>query len=335
MKGSVYHSNRCSLCTAGNTRIFTHPGWILSFYLPYLEKKSWLTYYQDREKAIKEWLRAQPLIEEKRYYPPAYYRNSGSKFIFKNYFREHIRPSTLYIWRNHLGELAGMDIRNIDAIVLDRWYHNLSDDLRQTTKNNTYRIVRAVLNQAWKKKDIENQIPPLDMKKARGKTKHWYTREQQLLVIDHMPEKYQSFFLYLAYHGCRSFEAMRLTWAQVDLKNRTVCLDLTKTDKENLMPIYSGYEFPEPKIRSIDGSEKIFPQRTKTTLWRVLQAACKKAGLEPISVHEFSVHSWTSQKEELGFTSDQVAMTLNKTVDVVKKHYSHARMELKRKVVEG
>ena len=184
--------------------------------------------------------------------------------------------------------------------------------------------------------EILGAVPPKPkMEKIPETEAPWLTWEDQMLVIDHAPRKFRAILLVLACQGVRVSEAINLTWEQIDRKRQTVCIDIGKTKKENNMPLHSVFlqYLKDNKIYGLSG--KVFLETNQNAIWLVVTQACRDAGIRVVNTHQFSVHSWVSQRLNAGFTLDQISKTNRKSRRIMESTYGHGDNEMKRRVVEG
>jgi integrase len=340
MKGSVYHRKDCPLCKWGDRRISHHPGWTISLYLPYLEKKYYKVTgpekgkgFQNQFEAMKYLLEIQKAIEEKRYYPPAYYKEENSIFLFENYCRKWLENKNrdLKSVAKHYLPLHGKDIREINRTDIHRLYENLPDSLSQSYRNLILNTLHSILIDAWRNGYIE-KIPPFPKRKtAIRREKKWLSWDEQMRVISCIPKKYKLLFLFMACHGVRPSEALRLRWEDIDYKRKVVTIKHTKTKKENTIPLHSEF-LKAISVFKLSGN--LFPQLTRRALLDILYKAFEKAGVKKVTLYEFSRHSFVSQRINAGCPADMVAMITSHDIGVMGRHYAHSNIQAKRRVIE-
>ena len=349
MIGSIIHRKDCPWCRKGIRKVSDHPGWTITVYLPYLPKKTKtgrITHkwditgpevgkgFKNHADVFQYLLNIQSPLKDRKYFPPQYSRQEGNVFLFQSQYQKYCigKQRSVKDLGIHLVPLFQKSIKALDMFEIDRLYRGLADHLAQTTKITIMSIVHAILVNCWRAGMIDSVPVFPKMKSGKQKAKKWLTFEEQLKVLEFIPEKYKKLVIFMACHGTRPQEALRIKWGQFNHKRKTVTIYATKTDKENEIAIHSLY-LSRMSIASLDPNEYVFPQITYGHVTRMIGTACKKAGVERVTSYEFSRHSFASQRLAAGCTEDQVALILNNPYGI--KAYKHANLELKRRVVEA
>lgn len=188
-------------------------------------------------------------------------------------------------------------------------------------------------------------------KTPQTKMKIW-TREQfdQFIAVVDDP-MYKCLFTLMFYTGRRKSELFALqpedvrlgedkSFLRIDKQISRKTLDgaaykitATKAAKEQTVPICSvaanalkAYEIQKPFVF---GGERPLPENTVT---RVFQRYCKKAGLEPIRIHDMR-HSFVSMLIHYGANFAVVADLISDTLEQVTKTYAHMYEEDKQAVL--
>ncbi len=163
--------------------------------------------------------------------------------------------------------------------------------------------------------------------------------EEFTLLLTHCPP-YLKPILKLAYHtGMRKGEILGLTWGQVDLKEGFIRLksEDTKSNEGRLVPLNKEMaEMFRAMPRGLPSVE-VFTYRGKSvaSIWRGLDNACKKAGIEDFTFHDLrhtAINNWRLQGHDYFRI---MAASGHKTMEVFKRYNTVSREELKALVAEN
>lgn len=192
--------------------------------------------------------------------------------------------------------------------------------------------------------EYKNNLPDVPRKKkrvAKTEMKFW-TREQfnQFIAVVDDPT-YHALFTFMFYTGRRKGELFALTPQDVQAKSIKINKSLTRKTRSD-----SSYEITSTKaektqnipvckvvqeeIASFEGLSPFYFGGDKplasTTVKRVFDNYCKKAGVEIIRIHDLR-HSFVSMLIHLGANLMVVADLIGDTVEQVMKTYGHLYQE--------
>ena len=138
--------------------------------------------------------------------------------------------------------------------------------------------------------------------------------------------------------GMRRSEILGLTWADVDLKHRTICLTCTKNGDRRLLPLVChAFEVIErlAKVRRID-SQLLFPgldPGKPVDFENAWQTALARARVSNFRFHDLR-HSAASELAMRGATPSEIAAILGHRTLAMVKRYAHIADAHTAKVVE-
>jgi len=339
MKGSVFHlSGICSLCKKGEKNILTHKYHGIQLYLGYLQKKNHKIYGREKSKPFKDGIDAwiylreiQTAIDEKEFIPWNYRGKSGSETLFENFFNKFKTKYSNY--KKYFTPLLGLDLSAITRIEIKKFYRSLPIELKQSSRNLILKILRSTLSEAYQEGLIDF-IPAFPRRETEEKpAKTSLTWEEQMVVIKNLPKGYQLLFLFLACHGKRVSEVLSLQWEDIDFKKKAVRVYESKIKNEDWLPLHEEFLKAFPFVGAINKTGLVFEYHRNFNLNQVLKEACRKAGVKEVTTHEFSRHSFASQRLNNGYTREEVALVLNNWSSM--KSYSHMKLEQKRKIINS
>lgn len=178
----------------------------------------------------------------------------------------------------------------------------------------------------WVKFKGENEIvdPPIE----------YLTVEQQIKIVDHIPERHRPIFLFMMGTGCRPSEARALR--KEDIKDDYILFThafgykgefkLVKTKKAEPFPLYQ-------ELRDILGMARktllqwvfVNPDTGKhysKDVNRIWNRACDKSGVQRIRLYQAVRHSYACQLLNLGVNEKQISRLLRHSDPRMIKRYA-------------
>jgi integrase len=186
---------------------------------------------------------------------------------------------TITIWGlGHLDKFfANRSVIEIDSETLQKFVEQRErDGAASATINRNLALLRRMLRLLARDHDLRvPHFPRLKEPKARqGFVEH----KQFAKLYAELPERLRTFALFLYTTGCRTGEAKKLRWNQIDWQGRVVRVEdeQTKNDQAREIPLASDVfeslkKFPESKRVGL-----LFPVGNFRKAW---QSACVRAGL--------------------------------------------------------
>lgn len=201
-------------------------------------------------------------------------------------------------------------------------------------------LTAAVSEWHWLEKNPIYQIPQLTENCGRNR---FLNGEELLRLIKACSESTNKLllplFLLAVSTGVRRSEALRLRWANIDLKRRTAYIDKTKNGESRTVPLDGPVWIEILKLhknRQPD-SDLLFPGQDPTkpmdfrTAW---DYALKRAGITDFRWHD-NRHTTGSYLAMSGTTLAEIADILGQKTIAVANRYSHHYVEHKHKKVKA
>jgi len=335
-RGSVRHKfKQCLECHKGDKRIETHRNWYAEIYLGYLSRVSFKIQGWEAgrpfKNGIEPWVylsQHQEEIKKETFVPWNYKGSLQSKSNFGYYFQKKNKYPD---YTNHIKTLFPLDMKKIDRVIINQFCQNLSPKLKASSRNTIGQAVHSTLSDAYREGLIEF-VPAFPRKEKTEKpAKNWLSWDEQKAVLDALPNRFKLLFLFIGCHGKRIGEGLSLKWEDIDLKKKLYRVYEAKVKTEQWLPLHEAFIKAFPVVGAIKKTGFIFDRMWITTLNRCLKRACKKAGVQVVSTHEFGRHSFAGQRLAAGFSFEQIAMVTNNLSSM--QHYKHLDIETARKVV--
>ncbi len=245
-----------------------------------------------------KWLDEKEAEKNKGRLAPSYYRK------LKTYMEIYYMPSLLW----------NMDAREIRTYHIKQFMQDMPDKSPKYTKN----ISDALRNFfMWLKEGgIIQEMPVFKKIEVPEYSFKTISREDQLRILNEVPEEHKPIMTFLFYQGVRPSEARALKWK--DISGETVTLQRTYSDKElreqtKNKRIRFNYLFPET-ISALP--PKSFPDQfvflhgkqvkrpySGCLLRSIFKTACESCGIE-IGLYEATKHSFATNHYQAGVGMD-------------------------------
>ncbi|HFC97708.1 MAG TPA: hypothetical protein ENJ40_04515 [Thermosulfurimonas dismutans] len=264
----------------------------------------------------------------------------------------------------HLGHL---DVREVRGYHLAEMMRRLQepreadgkkfrkDRLSLSTIHKIFVELRAFLN--WcRKRELIDRLPSFPEVKTAEPPIKFLTPEQQAAVLEAIPDEHKPIFAFLFATGCRVGEARALMWDCVYPDDGFLVIrrvfsddhlkDVPKEGKQKAIPLVGVirdvilhqakrkrsmfvfcYEDPNRKGRFIP-----YPHKK---LLKIFYEACRKVGVEGVSLYQASRHSFALQRLQQGFSYEEVGAALGHSSPQTTRRYARLRAEQVRSVFEG
>jgi integrase len=217
--------------------------------------------------------------------------------------RDHIVPR---IGRTRIGDVQRRDVqRTADDL--------LADGRDPSTIRNALMPLRVIFRRAVEDGDVAvNPCTHLRIPAVRGRRERIASPQEAERLLAALPERDRPIWATALYAGLRRGELMALRWTDVDLANGVIRVERAYDEKAHVeiepksragrrtVPIVGALRdvLVEHKQRQGRDAGLVFgsdPERPfqPSNLWRRAQRAWKRAGLEPIGLHE-SRHTFAS-----------------------------------------
>jgi len=275
-------------------------------------------------------------IESGTFNPSLYVKKDFKEFLFENYIQKwlefsetKLKPSTLKDRKRVVKSLfipffRGKDIREIKSAHIQDFYMFLQK--RNISKKTIWNILselKAFLNFARKREDID-RVPVFPEVKFEERPIVWLNQEQQRRVLEHIPEEHKPIFVFLFTYGCRPGEARALMWDSVDFVKELIyvrrtfsnkkLVNIPKEGKWKVLPMLPHIKEILLKLYKRKKSMFVFSWRYdhygERALPRIWKEACKKAGIEGVSLYAGVRHSFAMQRLREGFSYEEVGACL-------------------------
>lgn len=188
--------------------------------------------------------------------------------------------------------------------------------LHMLTKGHEYGYLR---------KDQLDRLRKVKLTKNEVRRERYLTAKECQQLISVSPANLAPVIIFALNTGCRKSEILGLTWDRVDLLNKTIHLDKTKSGKPRDIPINTTlHELLKNQVRRID-SPLVFHNddgKRWADLKRSFATACRRAKLLDFRFHDLR-HTFASQLVMAGVPIASVSKLLGHATLTMTMRYAH------------
>ena len=304
-------------------------------------------------------------ILEHRFDPSKWRKVDRKRFVFKNLVYQYLDERKKVMtpagfqakqsWFKKIVSFFGSeDVRDIRGYHVQDFVNSLLDDgLSANSVKKVLVELRAFLNWCAKQELIE-KVPPMPEIKTSQKARRYLSPEQQLRILECIPDEHKPIFEFGMLTGLRPGELRAIMWDAVDLDNgfvyikRAFSLDklveFPKEKKPKIIPLVGRLrEIIEEQARNRKGLFVFSYQHRKRSipypqkrLWKIFKDALQKSGLpEDVTLYETFRHSFVMQRLKQGFSYEQVGAAVGHSSPTTTRLYARLQTEQVQDVFEA
>lgn len=261
---------------------------------------------------------------------PAYFKQLKRRTeLFKNFFKDD-------------------DVRTVKKYRIKEFMNSLPETCSLKTINGHLEILRKFFNDLYEEERIPEPVRVPKIKVPKPEIK-WLTKEQQLQILQHIPERHKPIFVYLFNTGCRPGEARGLLWSDIDFEKGTIIIQhsfsenvhrkMTKGKKSRIIPMAN--EVSELLCKHPRTLRNNFVFNTYygkpyglNRLRKIWTEACKAAGIEGVTCYGGTRHSFASQAVNKNVSLAIIGEWLGHSDKVTTDKYAHVNLDGMKTVFE-
>ncbi len=194
--------------------------------------------------------------------------------------KTEIKPITLTHYQgalNSFGRFLGSRVddplHHIEVADVTAWRNQVLAKTSATTANNKLKVLRVLFQAAWRDNVIlTNPAAKVKILRQAASGRKPFTLDQVRAVLKVATGEWRGMILFGLYTGQRLKDIATLTWAQVDIQDRTVRIVTSKTGRQQILPVAEPLFAYLSELPSCDDpSAPIFPtlhglvMKTQTT----------------------------------------------------------------------
>ncbi len=191
---------------------------------------------------------------------------------------------------NHilLPRFGGTKLSGLRQEEVEGWYAERLGQVKAATANKELARLKHLLNRAVKWGYLKSN-PAKEVAKAKeapGRVRYLTPEEREALLREANPTL-RLYILAALHTGARRGELLRLTWADVDMKARTVTFSHTKNGDARSVPMTDTLREALLALpRPLDPEALVFPEREPLVLTRSFARLVGRLGLPSLTFHD-------------------------------------------------
>jgi integrase len=207
---------------------------------------------------------------------------------------------------------------------------------KPATVNREIACFKTIFNRAIENGRAERYpLKGVKMLKENNERERVLTIEEYYRLLAHCPPHLKPIIKVAYYTGMRQGEILNLTWGQVDLKEGFINLRVedTKTEEARSVPLTDELIEMFKAMREVLHMPQVkvfnYAGRSVGSIKRAFSTACKKAGIEDFTFHDFrhtAINNWRLQGHDYFRI---MATSAHKTMHVFKSYNTVSKEELK------
>jgi len=249
---------------------------------------------------------------------------------------------------------AAFDVRELRGYHLHDFYTKLVENKKISLSSVKKLFVefKAFLNWCLKREIIE-KLPSFPEIKVPEPAIKWLSHEDQLKILQNIPDEHRPIFEFLFATGCRVGEARALMWDCV-MKEGYIIIrrsfsgeyhlkECPKEGKQKVIPLTGWIKEIIERQAKNKKSIWVFPYKSGKRwiaypykrLNAIFKEACKKAGIKDITLYQASRHSFAMSRLQAGFSYEEVGAALGHSNPQTTRRYARLKAEQVKHVFEG
>ena len=227
-----------------------------------------------------------------------------NKILFEKYSEEYLKYAKI----NKSEKSYTLNITNIKALNLffkgkyltdikpqdiESYKEERSKNLKPASVNRDLACLRHMLNKAiqWGYL-LSNPMKGIKLLKEPPGRLRFLSEEEIKRLLQELPAGSKLIILVAMYTGMRRSEILNLNWSNVDLKNRILVVEKTKTNERRIIPINDSLFSQLQELSAKKKSEVVFAE-CRTNLRRNFTDALKRANVRDFRFHDLR-HTFAS-----------------------------------------
>jgi integrase len=259
--------------------------------------------------------------------------HDSKKVLFENYANEYL----VYARTNKSANSYRLNITNLRTLVpffkdkylteitpqdIERYKTERLKQVSPASVNRDLTCLRHMLNKAveWKYLSMGPMKGVKPLKEPPGRLR-FLSKDEIKRLMEELPDGTKAVVLFALYTGLRKSEILNLGWNNIDLNNRMVIVDKTKTNERRIIPMNNAIYKQLQNLSHDRNGEVIFAQE-KINLRKNFEAALKRAEIDDFRFHDLR-HTFASYLVMSGSSLKVVQQLLGHKDIQMTMRYSH------------
>jgi len=228
-------------------------------------------------------------------------------------------------------------IQEVDGKMIEEFQKQRKEEISPVNSNNAVRVLRRMFNFAIEKGDIgSNPTKGITLYKVPEKKIRFLTREEIAVLMKYCAGYLKNIVITALNTGMRKGEILGLKWGNVDLENRIIVLDKTKSNRVREIPMSAVVYDLLVKLyeKNPRQDDYVFVNANN---WRYrdvesFRKAVRASGIQPCRFHDLR-HTFASQLVMAGVDLATVKELMGHSEIEVTMIYAHLSPEHKKNAI--
>ena len=261
---------------------------------------------------------------------------------YAEYSRHRKRESTynkdLSTIKTLRGELGAVNVREVTSVKVQALQSKWKDDgYSNKTINNRSVLLGTILKHA-KELNYMNEMPKINKFKVDSKRPEFFTEQEMDRILSAAKPFLQGYLKVLLYSGMRAGELKNLKLSDIDVKNRLIRVEVSKSHKFRTIPINNILEplIAEKIKNKTEGQNYLFEineGRPVSDFYHRFKKLLKSLGMKG-HLHKLR-HTFASWLVQNNVPIYDVQHLLGHASVQTTQRYAHVRMDNLKKAVES
>jgi len=261
-------------------------------------------------------------------YPPIEFNALSRKYL--EYAKVNKAPNTYFLNVNNFKHLTDYFkdryISEIRAADVEMYKVERLKYVCPSSVNRDLAVLHNYFNKAieWGYLDVNPMKGVKLLKEPPGRLR-FLNKEEIVKLLESMPVQTRTIIIFAMNTGMRKSEILNLKWSDVNLNNRTITLDKTKTNERRIIPI-NDIVYKELTAFNNHDKEGLVFANQKVNLRRYFTEGLRKAGIKDFCFHDLR-HTFASHLAMSGVNINVIQQLLGHKSIKMTLRYSHLSQE--------
>ncbi|MDG6004969.1 MAG: site-specific integrase [Candidatus Brocadia sp.] len=205
-----------------------------------------------------------------------------------------------------------------------------NEGVKPATINRERALLSKAFNLAIKEWEWIKENPVSKVSKEKeNKRERWLSEDEEKKLLENSPQWLRDIIVFAVYTGLREDELLSLQWSRVNLFNKTIVIQETKSGKPRTIPLLEtalNILTEKSKVRNLK-SEFVFLSNAATkidchNLIRAFNNTTRKAGIQDIRFHDLR-HTFATKLSQRGYSEKKISELLGHYSIVMTERYIH------------
>lgn len=281
-------------------------------------------------------------LAEGKFFDKPVGQNKTFKDMIEKFMKEHAPKVSVNTQKSYLVSLKHLlsyfNDSKLTAItpkmISDYKILRYNEGMKSSTINRERAMLSKAFNLAMKEWEWIKDNPVCKVPKEKeNKRDRWLSEDEEKRLLENSPQWLRDIIVFDLHTGLRQDELLSLQWGRVNLFNKTIIIQETKSGKPRTIPLLETaltILTEKAKVRNLK-SDLVFLSNAMTkidchNLIRALHTAMGKAGIQDLHFHDLR-HTFATRLAQRGYDIGKISMLLGHYNISMTQRYTHHNIE--------